>query len=231
MTDSARRQPLLLRYRFDRRTQASAHLHLQKRRALLFFPDPTIRSAAGNPAMVELVFDDSEQTRLFAGEVAAVIPGQGLWVRTADGEIGEECQGELPTRRHRRLGANLFVELRRGERVRLLASLHDLSPGGAQLGGGLEGFDVKDRVELRLLTKVSGVPVELGRAFVSWVENGRAGVQFDRTDEPSRLAVGKLYNALLASWAAAPVARHSPGCCIAYGCLDPAIEGVRLLAG
>ena len=48
--------------------------------------------------MLELIFDDSDQTRMVAGEIAALVP-DGMWIRSADLALGKELEGMMPPRR------------------------------------------------------------------------------------------------------------------------------------
>jgi hypothetical protein len=134
----------------------------------------------------------------------------------------------MPPRRHRRLGANLFLELRRGGH-RILVTMRDLSLGGAALGN-VQGLAMGETLEARLLSPVTGVPNDLGGATVVWLKTGKAGVRFDRANPKARLAVGRLHAALAEAWAKAIGLEHSAGCC-REACLDPSPDGIKLLAG
>src|SRR3954467_5010995 len=123
------RSQILLRYRFASRVQAARHFHVREAWGLVFFPAVDPRARVGSTAMLELLFDDSEQTRMIAGEVAGVVEA-GMWIRSPDLALGRELEGMMPSRKHRRLGANLFLELRRGQH-RTLVTMRDLSLGGA----------------------------------------------------------------------------------------------------
>jgi hypothetical protein len=221
------RSQILLRYRFASKAQAARHFHVRRAWGLVFFPFPIAQARVGSTVMLELTFDDSEQARMIAGEIGAIVPG-GMWVRSADLALGEELEGLMPARRHRRLGANLFLELRRGGH-RILVTLRDLSLGGAALGN-VQGLVVNETLQARLLSPVTGVPSDLGAATVTWVKPGKAGVSFDRADPKARLAVGRLYSALDEAWTKATGLEHNPACCRDL-CLDPSPDGIKLLAG
>jgi hypothetical protein len=221
------RSQLLLRYRFAARAHAARHFHVRSTCGLVFFPGSDPKARVGSTAMLELLFDDSEQTRMIAGEVAGLTQG-GTWIRSADLALGRELEGSMLSRRHRRLGANLFLELRRGGH-RTLVTLRDLSLGGAALGN-VNGLSAGETLAARLVSPATGVPADLGNVTVVSVAAGRAGVRFDRADSRARLAVGRLYAALDEAWATAATAMHNPRCCVGT-CVDPSPDGIELLAG
>jgi hypothetical protein len=221
------RSQILLRYRFAARAQASRHYHVRQTSGLVFFPGLDKRARIGATAMLELIFDDSDQTRMITGEVAALV-SNGMWLRSPDLALGRELEGMMSQRKHRRLGANLFLELRRGGK-RTLVTLRDLSLGGAALGNVI-GLAAGETLSARLLSPVTGVPADLGTMTVMSLEDGKAGVRFDRADAQARLAVGRLYAALDEAWEKAQSLVHDPGCCVEK-CLDPSPDGIELLAG
>jgi hypothetical protein len=160
------RSQILLRYRFAAHTQASRHFHVREAAGLVFFPALDKRAREGSTAMLELIFDDSEQTRMIMGEVGAVT-GAGMWLRSPDLALGKELERMMSPRKHRRLGANLFLELRRGGH-RTLVTMRDLSLGGAALGN-VNGIAAGERLHARLLSPVTGVPADLYAALdIAW---------------------------------------------------------------
>jgi hypothetical protein len=194
---------------------------------MVFYPSLDPKARAGGPVMLEMLFDDSDQTRVVAGEIVAIVDG-GCWIRSPDLALGSELEGLMPARRHRRLGANLFLELRRGGH-RIMVTLRDLSLGGAQIGS-VQGIAMGEMLLARLVSPMPGVPTDLGTVNVTWLAPGRAGLRFDRADPRARLAVGKLYGALEEAWRVAAVQMHNPACC-RESCLDPSPDQVKLLAG
>jgi PilZ domain-containing protein len=221
------RSQLLLRYRFTARSHAARHFHVRPECGLVFFPVLDAKAREGSTAMLEMLFDDSEQTRMIAGEVAALTEG-GMWIRSADLALGQELEGMMLPRRHRRLGANLFLELRRGGH-RTLVTLRDLSLGGAALGN-VNALSPGETLEARLVSPVAGVPADLGNITVVSMQPGRAGVRFDRADPRARLAVGRLYAALDEAWAKSKMIAHNPRCG-EKTCIDPSTDRIKLLAG
>jgi hypothetical protein len=221
------RSQILLRYRFAAKSQAARHFHVRRAWGLVFIPHLIPQARVGSTVMLELLFDDSDQTRMVAGEIGALMPS-GMWMRSPDLALGRELEGMMPPRRHRRLGANLFLELRRGEH-RLLCTMRDLSLGGAALGN-VQGLAMGETLVARLMSPITGVPADLGHITVAWIKPGQAGVGFDRADPKARLAVGRLYSALDEAWAKATGLIHNPACC-REACLDPSPDGIKLLAG
>jgi hypothetical protein len=221
------RSQILLRYRFASLAQASRHYRVRSAWGIVFFPAVDPRARIGSTAMLDVLFDDSEQTHMIGGEIAAVADG-GMWLRSSDLALGKELDGLMTPRRHRRLGANLFVELRRGAQ-RTLVTMRDLSLGGAALGN-VHGLAVGETLQARLLSPITGVPADLGNVTVMSSKAGRAGVRFDRADPQARLAVGRLFAALDEAWGGAHAAQHNPLCC-RETCLDPSPDGIKLLAG
>lgn len=230
MSDDQTKPQLLLRYRFDSRAQAADHLHEQDYRLLVFYPNPTLKPALGTSAALDLTFDDTDQSRVLTGEVVSVSPG-GFYVRSARGGLAREIREGLVQRSHRRLGANLTVEVQRGSAVeRAPASLTDVSLGGAQLSG-IEGLQNRERVRLRLLTALDRVPAQLGFSTVIWNGTGSTGLKFDRADPATRAAVAALNGKLLEDWSRAASLKHSSHCCKDGVPIDPPLPEPRLLAG
>jgi hypothetical protein len=221
------RSQILLRYRFAALAQATRHYRVRSAWGIVFFPAVDPRARVGSTAMLEMLFDDSEQTHMLVGEIAAIADG-GMWLRSSDLAAGKALEGLMTPRLHRRLGANLFLEVRRGAN-RALVTMRDLSLGGAALGN-VHGLAVGETLQARLLSPITGVPADLGDITVMSSAAGRAGVRFDRADPQARLAVGRLCAALDEAWSRAQTAQHNPLCC-RDACLDPSPDGIKLLAG
>jgi hypothetical protein len=224
------RRSMLLRHRFESVEQVKAHLHAADGRSLLFFRDPSLQLAAGAPVMLELSFAASEQTRVVRANLVARSEGQGSWLATANTRFAREVHDRgLVQRRGRRLGADLPLRLiRRAGGSEHMVTLLDLSISGAHIGGGLPGSLVAgSELELRLACTMLGQPPDLGRATVAWVEDGEAGLAFDRAQSSCRVSVGRLFQSLQKEWEAARTVDHLPGCCAGKGAIEPPLPRLR----
>src|ERR671934_242763 len=76
----------LLRLRFASLDQLRAHLHIEDNATLLFFRDAALKLAAGATALIELVFDTSEETRV----VRTTVLARARVVWSEGGEAGLE---------------------------------------------------------------------------------------------------------------------------------------------
>jgi len=215
-----------LRYRLATLSQARAHVRQREGRALFFFAE-----SEGKPAVrprtrvcLELCFDDDEPSRLLHGVAVAAVEGRGIWLELLDVRPVRELAPTEYTRKHRRMGCDLLVELRGEGRIETGRML-ELSNGGARIRG-LSGMMVNERVELRLLSADKKASRELSGAFVAWAESGEIGVRFDRLDSNSRNAVSRLVAHAEASWSRPLEASHPPGCCGPEGPLDPPFPDV-----
>ena len=74
----------------------------------------------------------------------------------------------------------------------------------------------------------SGRAPEVTRGRIVWVEDGEAGVMFDRDMESSRVAAGRLFRSLEQPWAHAREIRHLPTCCKNGEILDPPVPRIRV---
>ena len=109
--------------------------------------------------------------------------------------------------------------------VRLL----DLSIGGARIGGGIPAQLAPGTVvALTVAPPEAGRAPEVTRGRIVWVEDGEAGVMFDRDMESSRVAAGRLFRSLEQPWAQAREIRHLPTCCKNGEVLDPPVPRVRV---
>jgi hypothetical protein len=219
----------MLRHRFESVVQLKAHLRLVEGRSLLFFRDPTLELAAGAVVRLEMTLTSSEQTRIVRANLIARAEGLGLWLGMPDTRFARHLQdqGLLP-RRGRRLEADRPVRLRRADGSEYLVTLLDLSMAGARVGGGLPRALAKgNELEVRCAFLEVGQPAELGRATVTWVEAGEAGLQFDRANPACRVSVGKLFQSLLKEWEKARTIDHLPQCCVSGALLDPPLPRLR----
>jgi hypothetical protein len=220
----------LLRHRFDSVDQLRRHLHVVDSSTLLFFRDPTLGLTTGALALVELAFESSEQTRVLRASVLARAEGQGLWLAVPNTRFARDVleRGLLP-RKGRRVGTDEPVRLKRLGGAEYMVRLLDLSMGGARVGGGLPALLAPGNiVALTLLPAEAGPAPEVTRGKVVWVEDGEAGIMFDRDMESSRVAAGRLFRSLEQPWAHAREIRHLAGCCKDGAFLDPPVPRVRI---
>ena len=220
----------LLRLRFASVDQLRAHLHVEDDATLLFFRDAALELAAGTNALIEMVFDNSEETRVVRTAVLARAEGMGLWLAVPDARFAREVKerGLLP-RRGRRLGVDRFLRLRRESGAESMVNLVDVSLAGARIGGGVPAsLAPGDRVDLKLASTEVGETPEIGQARVVWAEGGEAGLEFDRTQPGCRAAVAKLFQATEYRWRSAREVRHPETCCRGGALLEPAVPRVRV---
>lgn len=217
-----------LRYRFATLSQARAHVREREGRALFFF---AFALGEGKPPVrprtrvcLELCFDDGEPNRLLHGVALAAVEGRGTWLELLDTRPVRELAPTEYTRKHRRMGCDLLVELR-GEGRTETGRMLELSNGGARIRG-LSGMMVNERVELSLLSPDGKASRPLSGAFVAWADSGEIGVRFDRLDSNSRNAVSRLVAHAEASWSRPLEATHPAGCCAPKGVLDPPLPAV-----
>jgi hypothetical protein len=218
----------LLRHRFDSVEQLTAHLHVAEGRGLLFFRDPALDLAAGSSVLLELTFSTSEQTRVLRASML-VRTDQGSWLVTPDIRFVREVHDRgLIARRNRRLGADLPVRIRRRNGQEHLLALLDLSIGGARLGQGLPS-SIGPGTDLQVTLAFPGVgqTAALGQATVSWVEDGEAGLLFDRASSTCRVSVGRLFQSLQKEWETARTIDHLRGCCAGGALQEPPMPRLR----
>jgi hypothetical protein len=228
MTNGDRRSAML-RQRFEAVEQLKAHLHVVEGRSLLFFRDPTLNLTAGAAVLVELVFANSEQTRVVRANLVARSEALGLWLATGNARFAREVRDRgLAPRRGRRLGADLPLRIRRPDGSEHLVTLLDLSIAGARIGGGLpHSLAPGSELDLRLSCNELGQTPELGHAKVVWFEEGEAGLMFDRASSSCRVSVGRLFQTLQKQWETARTVDHLAGCCAERGLLEPALPRLR----
>jgi hypothetical protein len=225
----SKKQPVLLRHRLDDAEQLRKHLHEVDGSTLLFFRDPNLWITAGTAVLVELAFESSEQTRTLRATVLARAERQGLWLAAPNTRFARDVRERgLSTRKGRRLATDEMVRLKRLPGGEYLVRLLDISMGGARIGGGLPAqLAAGNQVQLVLPAPESGRAPEVARGKIAWVEDGEAGVMFDRDVESSRVAAGRLFRSMEHPWARAREIRHLPTCCKGE-LLDPPVPRVRV---
>jgi hypothetical protein len=179
--------------------------------------------------LVELAFESSEQTRSLRATVLARAEKQGLWLAIPNTRFARDMRERgLSTRKGRRLAVDEPVRLKQMGGGDYLVRMLDISIGGARLGGGLPSRLVAgNQVQLVLPAPESGRAPEVTRGKIVWVEDGEAGVMFDRDVESSRVAAGRLFRSMEQPWAKAREIRHLPTCCKSE-VLDPPVPRVRV---
>jgi hypothetical protein len=226
---SPEKRSTLLRHRFESVDQLKAHLHPVDGRTLLFFRDPMLGIGAGTSVLLELTFAMSEQTRVVRASVVARNEGQGFWLAIAGGHFARDVHDRgLVQRRCRRLGADRAVRIRRPDRSEHLVTLLDLSIAGARIGGGLpRTVAAGSELDLRLASTESGLIPDLGKATVVWIDEGEAGLTFDRAVSACRVSVGRMFQALQKEWEKARTVDHLAGCCATGGLIEPPVPRLR----
>jgi len=204
----------LLRLSFASVEQLRAHLRFEDKATLLFFRDAELDLAAGTTAMIEMVFDNSEQTRVVRASVARSSGGV-LWLAVPDARFAREVtERALVGRRGRRLGVDRLLRLERESGAESMVTLLDISLAGGRIGGGLPPqLSVGDRVALELASIEVGETPGIGTARVAWIDAGEAGILFERTEPARRAAVAKLFEACEFRWRSAREIRHPDTCC------------------
>ncbi len=223
------KKAILLRHRFDDVEQLRRHLHVVDGTTLLFFRDPHLDVPTGAQALLELAFESSEQTRVLKAIVLARTD-QGLWLAVPNTRFARDVHERgLSPRKGRRLGVDESVRLKRAGGGDYMVRLLDLSIGGARIGGGLPAqLAPGNVVALTIAPPETGRAPEITRGRIVWVEDGEAGVMFDRDMESSRVAAGRLFRSLEQPWAQAREIRHLPPCCRNGEVLDPPVPRVRI---
>jgi len=221
--ETLRRATTRLRYRFSNLAQARAHLHHAEGRWLFFYREEKLRLLPSAPVCLELGFDDGSPARLLHGQVQDSLEGSGTWLEIRDARPLVPVAGQ--SRKSRRLGCDLPVELRSDVRVDAGRML-DVSAEGARIIG-LEPPAVGQPVELRLLSSDRLTFRDLSFGSVAWTEGDELGVRFDPADSIGRSAIARLLKELGERWESSWESAHPGHCCKAAGVLDP--EPPRLL--
>ena len=220
----------LLRHRFANAKQFRAHLTSLEAHSLLFFRDPALVLPIGAEALLEIAFDDSEDTQAVRATALARAEGQGMWLAMPSARFAREAHaGTIVHRSGRRLGADLIIRLRRPSGAECLVVLADVSVAGGRVSGGIPyGLSRHDEIEIRLASPQAGEPVDPISARVAWCEEGEAGIEIDRRKPASRAAATKLFEVLQARWRSAREVRHLDQCCRDGKLLDPPAPRVRV---
>jgi len=229
-TDLRNAKAVLLRLRFRALDQLRAHLHVEDNATLLFFRDPGLDLAAGTVALIEMVFDASEERRVVRTTVLARAESAGLWLAMPNARFAREVKERgLVARRGRRVGADRFLRVRCESGCEHMVNMLDISLAGARIGCGVPATMCPGgNVDVRLASTDVGEAPAIGHARVVWVESGEAGLEFDRTNPACRAAVAKLFQATEGRWRTAREVRHPETCCRGGRLLEPPVPRVRV---
>lgn len=209
-----------LRYRFATLEQAHAHLREVEGRTLFFYRDDKLRILPWAPICLELSFSEGGiPARMLHGWVIGSLEGSGTWLELLDTRPMHELSAAQYTRKSRRMGCDVMVEIRGGGRIEAGRML-DLSDGGARIGG-VSGMPLREHVELRILSPDRLTFHDLSFGYVAWTEGSELGVQFDRLDSIGRQAVTRLVAETERQWDRAWEIAHSPLCCAGKGVIEP----------
>jgi hypothetical protein len=208
-----------LRYRFASLEQGRAHIRQVESRSLFFYRDDKLRLLPYAPVCLEWSFEDSIPSRVLHGWVMGSIEGSGTWVELLDIRPVRELLPADWTRRTRRMGCDVLVEVRTEERI-ATGRMLDLSEGGARMGA-IAGLRPQERVEIRLLSPDRLTFHDLSYGYVAWTCGEEMGVQFDRLDAVGRSAVRRLVGETEALWARAWEGVHPSFCCNGKGVAEP----------
>ncbi len=217
----------LLRQRFASAEQFRAHLVSAEGSFLIFFRDQALPLTIGAEALVEIAFDDSEDTWVVRAAAFSRAEGQGVWLAMPSARFAREVrEGD---RKGRRLGADRVDKLRRQSGTQHLVMLADVSLGGLRFSGGLPaGLAAQDLVELRLASPEAGEPVDAIAGRVAWRDECDAVIEIDRTKPTSRAAITRLFQSLEERWRTAREVRHLDLCCRDGKRLDPIAPRLRV---
>jgi len=183
-------QAAVLRYRFDSPAQLRRHAHPCRGGLLLFFPDPWLELEAGTKVALEVAFDASDQRCTFSGAVQSVEQRSpaGTWLQlTAPGLLPAPNLAEsAPRRRHPRVTTCIAAVLHRAEGDAHPVHLVDVSLGGARL------VDAPAMAAGELITVHPIDPSAALGCLVCWAQSGESGVEFRRSEPPTRTAASAL---------------------------------------
>ena len=226
----AKKKAILLRHRFDDLEQLRRHLHVVDGTTLLFYRDPKLTVPNGAPVLLEIAFETSEQKRALRASALARAEGQGVWLAVPNTRFARDMtEMGLSPRKGRRLATDEMVRLKLLGGSEHLVRLLDLSIGGARIGGGIPATLTRGTaVALTITPPEAGRAPEVTRGRIVWVEDGEAGVMFDRDMESSRVAAGRLFRSLEQPWGQAREIRHLASCCRNGEVLDPPVPRVRI---
>jgi hypothetical protein len=208
-----------LRYRFASLDQAHKHVRKVDGRTLFFYRDEKLSILPYAPVCLEWAFETGEPARLVHGWVLSSIEGSGSWIELLETRSLRDLAPTEYTRRTQRMGCDVLVQLVGGKSVQT-ARMLDVSEGGGRFAG-IAGLSLRQHVDLRILAPDRLTFFDLSAGYVSWAELEEFGVQFDRLDSLSRMAVARLVSDTEELWARAWEGFHASFCCGESGVVEP----------
>ncbi len=220
------------RMRFEELAQLRNHLHLFDGRTLLFCRDPRRILQAGSPVTVELLVTRGRLAATLSGTVLTRVGegtrSSGAWLLFSDTKLARRLEADgsgLSARQQPRFACDFLAEVNYlGAPV--LCRIEDVSAGGARLGDAA-GLCPGMEIEVRVRGAGPDVPDSVGRAIVVRASGADAGVRFLRSDQATRQACTRLFDAVQKQRAAAPELMHLPVCCQGGRFLEPPLPRIR----
>jgi hypothetical protein len=224
----------MLRMRFEELAQLRNHLHLFDGCTLLFCRDPRGILRAGSPVSVELLVTRGGLATTLRGTVLTRVgegtPFSGAWLLFSDTKLARRLKADdsgLSARQQPRFACDFLAEVNHLD-TPFLCRIEDMSAGGARLGGAA-GLCPGMEIEVRLRGAGPDAPDSVGRAIVVRATGADAGVRFLRSDDATRRACTRLFDAVQKQRAAAPELTHLPVCCQGGRFLEPPLPRFRPL--
>jgi len=222
----------MLRMRFEELAQLRNHLHLFDGRTLLFCRDPKRILQARYPVTVELLVTRGGLATTLSGTVLTRVgegtPSSGAWLVFSDTKLARRLAAAgsgLPARQQPRFACDFLAEVNYLD-TPFLCRIEDVSVGGARLGGAA-GLCPGMEIEVRVRGAGPGLPNRVVRAIVMRASGPDAGVRFLRSDDATRQACTRLFDAVQKQWAAAPELLHMPVCCRGGQVLEPPLPRIQ----
>jgi len=220
------------RMRFEELAQLRNHLHVIDGRTLLFCRDPGGILQAGSPVTVELLVTRGRLAATLSGTVLMRVGegtrSSGAWLVFSDTKLARRLEADgsaLSARQQPRFACEFLAEVNYLG-AKFLCRIEDVSAGGARLGDAA-GLCPGMEIEVRFRGVGPDVPDSVGRALVVRANGPDAGVRFLRSDQATRQACTRLFDAVQKQRAAAPELMHLPVCCRGGQFLEPPLPRIR----
>lgn len=219
------------RMRFEELAQLRNHLHLIDGRTLLFCRDPGGILEAGAPITMELLVTRGRLAATLSGTVLMRVGegtrSSGAWLLVNDTKLARRLEADgtgLSARQQPRFACAFLAEVNYLG-LRFPCRIEDVSAGGARLGHAAilcPGMEI----EVRVRGVGPDVPESVARAVVVRGNGTEAGVRFLRSDQATRQACTRLFDAVQKQRAAAPELMHLPVCCQDGRLLEPPLPHI-----